>query len=859
MDVKSHPLSVIAEIYGEGPTDPAPSGAIRYGNGLAVEITGSTAELRFFAGNVTSGIGAGVAYKAWLAPAGNSTSPLIIITVALSGGAYVVVGLLGLQRWRMLVRRNQRRDARRRALMIQAEQLNTRADGRGLTDRMVAYLGKKELQEEICREHLFKIVGDVLSQRAAGADAPGTPVQPFTAAWSSRDGGTPPRRSQPPSVLGSLGLHPHLPVETGARAEAEGSPGLAKYSAPPPMRVSDPEAADAAREVAAVLAQTPGPGGPGSSRPRTPQTPTRPRPSAGGGRGLLGFGMPRSRRPSEVPPGVAAADGPGAIEDEVVCAVCLCEIEAVMELAHRATRGEEAGQGPGRSRAVSRAPSNPREGVGAEGDARRSSGIGTWMWSRAGRKSNPPQVPSPSIAGRAGASALGTSLEPSGDVETGPDAAPAHRASPAPTAGDVAQGTAPSAGAAAGGTGNDANGAAPDSEGSKEDDDREFWLPCGHVFHRACVLEWLERVAVCPVCKRDVRSGLIKHGYQLTPEEIIALASNPTGREVLTEADIPFDAPAPDGALLPLPPETGLSRMAHGGAFARAAAAVLSVDPTAPPMRTRPDAAAHEAPARPPRHVDSHANGGRPPPGRLPPVQDAPRPPPPDAPRPPPDATHPPSLREFAELASREGAVRSMPSGTLSSRALRPPTSQGSGSQAVPPLPLGPQPTGTFAGFAHVAAADPSPRLMGPTDPASTPGDPGPSAGAVPRGASEGNPSPVFGSQSLGPSDSGSQRSRDHPATPAFLSSKPRSVSGSRDTGPTTPSQASAGEVVYEDRAFVHTGSPGNGSVGSGGARAGVMARALSEQGPGALHATAPARSARATAPVSKSTGGLSE
>lgn len=104
MDVKSHPLSVIAEIYGEGPTDPAPSGAIRYGNGLAVEITGSTAELRFFAGNVTSGIGAGVAYKAWLAPAGNSTSPLIIITVALSGGAYVVVGLLGLQRWRMLVR-----------------------------------------------------------------------------------------------------------------------------------------------------------------------------------------------------------------------------------------------------------------------------------------------------------------------------------------------------------------------------------------------------------------------------------------------------------------------------------------------------------------------------------------------------------------------------------------------------------------------------------------------------------------------------------------------------------------------------------------------------------------------------------
>lgn len=31
-----------------------------------------------------------------------------------------------------------------------------------------------------------------------------------------------------------------------------------------------------------------------------------------------------------------------------------------------------------------------------------------------------------------------------------------------------------------------------------------YALPCGHVFHRVCVKNWLARSSLCPICKQDV-------------------------------------------------------------------------------------------------------------------------------------------------------------------------------------------------------------------------------------------------------------------------------------------------------------------------------------------------------------------
>jgi len=40
-----------------------------------------------------------------------------------------------------------------------------------------------------------------------------------------------------------------------------------------------------------------------------------------------------------------------------------------------------------------------------------------------------------------------------------------------------------------------------------EDGEELRKLPCGHFFHKDCVDEWFNRSSVCPMCKRDVRTG----------------------------------------------------------------------------------------------------------------------------------------------------------------------------------------------------------------------------------------------------------------------------------------------------------------------------------------------------------------
>jgi len=37
---------------------------------------------------------------------------------------------------------------------------------------------------------------------------------------------------------------------------------------------------------------------------------------------------------------------------------------------------------------------------------------------------------------------------------------------------------------------------------SKEFDDNEAYMPCGHVFHSYCILTWFEKKMECPMCRQ---------------------------------------------------------------------------------------------------------------------------------------------------------------------------------------------------------------------------------------------------------------------------------------------------------------------------------------------------------------------
>jgi hypothetical protein len=36
-------------------------------------------------------------------------------------------------------------------------------------------------------------------------------------------------------------------------------------------------------------------------------------------------------------------------------------------------------------------------------------------------------------------------------------------------------------------------------------------LPCGHIFHRACVSSWLERHCTCPTCRFEVETEDVRY------------------------------------------------------------------------------------------------------------------------------------------------------------------------------------------------------------------------------------------------------------------------------------------------------------------------------------------------------------
>ncbi|CAG9467241.1 unnamed protein product [Pedinophyceae sp. YPF-701] len=71
-----------------------------------------------------------------------------------------------------------------------------------------------------------------------------------------------------------------------------------------------------------------------------------------------------------------------------------------------------------------------------------------------------------------------------------------------------------------GGNGADRKADAQAREAAKMDESL-VWLTCGHAFHRRCIVMWMRKMAVCPLCKDDVRKGIQSQGYVPTAEEML--------------------------------------------------------------------------------------------------------------------------------------------------------------------------------------------------------------------------------------------------------------------------------------------------------------------------------------------------
>jgi len=188
------------------------------------------------------------------------------------------------------------------------------------------------------------------------------------------------------------------------------------------------------------------------------------------------------------------------VYEEITCAVCLSQVGGLFELAQQIADERHRRDRPDAPAGSSPAGASPAGGSPAGGSPRGA-----------------PWQPPP----------LRRSWEeaPAADPAPGPGA------------------RAPPEGAA--GAGEAAPGEAAPGEAAAGDAEGDFWLPCGHVFHRACITEWVSRVAVCPMCKRDIATELVRrHGYAPSPAEIETIKGTPEGHSVLVSAGV---IPGPEG------------------------------------------------------------------------------------------------------------------------------------------------------------------------------------------------------------------------------------------------------------------------------------------------------------------------